>query len=194
MMKRILSKERQIRSILKIILLTTGFCSCSKHIPAVYEVVGMSLGNSNNTGQDPVDAATDSVPMKAYAIKMTLNEKMLKKTEGDAYENGFMNEDQLTLLNVISLYDFDSAHPANTSLNSCFLTGLGSAATLDAFVSNGKIGGGAYQDGNYTDSWSTTQYLYLMTPPALAGNQSFVVEIGLSDGRKMRDTVNVKLY
>lgn len=169
--------------------------SCSKHIPAVYEVVGMSLSNSDNTGQTPIDAVVDSVPKYAYAIKMTLNEEMRIKTEGDATENGFTNEDKLTLLNIYSIDDFDSLHLAGASLNPYFLTNLYSSATIDAFVSAGNIGYGKYSDSyNYIDSWSTEQYFYLMHAPVSSNNQSFVIEVGLSDGRFFKDTVNVKLY
>jgi hypothetical protein len=185
-----------MKNTLKIILFISVFCfcACSKHSPSVYEVVGMSLGNSNNTGEDPVDATTDSVPKQAYAIKITLNEVMRIKKEGDAQENGFINEDKLTSLNIFSLNNFDGTHPAGASLNSYFLTQLSTSSTIDAFISKGQIGGGKYNGGNYIDSWSTEQYLYLMSPPGSAGSQSFVVEIGFSDGRSMSDTINVKLY
>ncbi|MBA3665813.1 MAG: DUF5034 domain-containing protein [Bacteroidetes bacterium] len=170
------------------------FCACSKHTPAVYEVVGMSLGNSNNTGENPFDASIDSIPKQAYAIKITLNEVMRIKREGDAQENGFINEDQLTSLNIFSLNNFDGSHTAGTSLNSYFLTQLNSSATIDGFISKGQIGGGKYNGGNYIDSWSTDQYFYLMIPPSSPSSQSFVVEIGFSDGRSMSDTIKVKLY
>lgn len=185
-----------IRQMKKVIPFLFAFwlCACSKHIPSVYEVVGMSLGNANNAGEEPADATTASVPKQAYAIKMTLSETMLKKTEGDAEENGFINDDRLTSLNIFSLNNFDAAHPAGASLNAYFLTGLSSSATIDAFISKGQIGAGKYENGSYTDNWSTNQYLYLMTPPASAGSQSFVVKIELSDGRSMSDTVNINLY
>ena len=189
-------KQRQMKNILKVILFISvfQFYSCSKHTPAAYEIVGMSLSNSNNTGETPLDSSTDSIPKQAYAIKMTLNEVMRIKTEGDAQENGFINEDQLTSLNIFSLNNFDGTHNAGSSLNSYFLTQLNSSATIDAYVSKGLIGGGKYDGGNYIDSWSTAQYLFLMTPPSLPGNQSFVVNIVFSDGRSLIDTINVNLY
>lgn len=185
-----------MKIILKTLLFISAFCfyACSKHIPAVYEIVGMNLGNSNNTGENPFDVSLDSVPKKAYAIKMTLNEVMRTISEGDAQDNGFINQDQLTSLSILSLYNFDTTHPAGTSLNSYFLTSLNSSATVSAFVSKGQIGAGSYKNGNYTDNWNTDQYLYLMTPPTTSGEQSFVVKIDLSDGRSMSDTINVKLY
>lgn len=171
-----------------------GFYACAKHIPATYEVVSMSLSNSNNTSETPYDAITDSVPKQAYAIKITLNEVMRKKTEGDAQENGFMNEDQLTSMNIFSLNNFNGTHPTGTSLNSYFLTQLSNSSTIEAFISKGQIGGGKYKDGSYTDSWSTEQFLFLMTPPDTTGYQSFVVELEFSDGRNMKDTITVKLF
>lgn len=170
------------------------FCSCSKHIPAEFEVVGMSLTNAENTGESPSESTNNNVPKQAYAIKMILNEEMRKKTEGDAQDNGFINEDKLIGLNIFSLYSFDAMHPAKTSLNDYFLTSLKSSATINTFISSGVIGGGSLKNGNYTDSWSTNQHLYLMTPPVLPGAQSFVVKIDFSDGRSMCDTVNVTLY
>lgn len=180
----------------KIILLLPAFwlCACSKHIPSVYEVEGMSLANANNAGEEPADATTASVPEEAYAIKMTLSEKMLKKMDGDAEENGFINDDRLTSLNIFSLNHFDAAHPPGSSLNAYFLTALNSPSTIDAFISKGEIGAGKYDQGSYVDNWSSDQYFYLMHPPASAGPQSFVVKIGLSDGRNMSDTVTVNLY
>ncbi len=185
-----------MKNITLLFISIVSFClaSCSKHIPAEFEVVSMSLSNAQNTGESPSESTNNNVPKQAYAIKMILNEEMRKKTDGDAQENGFINEDKLVGLNIFSLYAFDASHPANTSLNDYFLTSLSSSSTISNFISKGQIGGGSFKNGNYTDSWSTNQYLYLMTPPALPGPQSFVVKMDLSDGRSMCDTVNVTLY
>lgn len=185
-----------MKTIAHLILSMILFClaSCSKHIPAEFEVVSMNLANAENTGESPSESSNNNVPKQAYAIKIILNEEMRKKTEGDAQENGFINEDKLVGFNIFSLYSFDATHPAKTSLNDFFLTSLKSSATINALISSGVIGGGSLKNGNYTDSWSTNQYLYLMTPPALPGAQSFVVKMDFSDGRSMCDTVNVTLY
>lgn len=154
----------------------------------------MSLSNSNNTGTVPADDAPDPIPGNAYAIKMTLDEVLRKRTEGDPQENGFVNEDRLTALEITSLEDHDSAHPAGSSLSAYFLTELASPATIEAFVRAGRIGGGSYANGNYIDSWNTDQYFYLMVPPTSGGEHSFVITIGMSDGRFMSDTTRVTLY
>ncbi len=189
-------KVEQMKKGVSSVLIVFAFCfsACSKHIPAVYEVVGMSLRNSNNTGQNPQDAVTDSVPKKAYAIKMTLEEAIRVKREGDVQENGFINEDELTALTIFSLANFDDSHPAGTPLNAYFLTALNSSATLTEFVSKGQIGGGNYMDHEYIENWTTDQYLFLMTPPAQPGDQAFVVKLNFSDRRTMSDTIHVKLY
>lgn len=177
-------------------LAAVWLCSCSRHIPSVYEITGMSLGNANNTGETPSDATTPSVPRQAYAIKMTLSEKMLDKKDGEPSENGFINNDRLISLNIFSLNNFDSTHLAGASLNAYFLTQLNSSGAVDAFISKGQIGEGKYdyEKESYIDSWSSDQYFYLMTPPLSTGTQSFVVEMGLSDGRNFSDTVSVNLY
>jgi Domain of unknown function (DUF5034) len=190
-------KQVQLQKVLKIIayIIVCCFYSCSKSIPSTFEVVGMSLSNSNNSDQIPFDATTDSVPKNAYAIKLTLNEVMRMQTEGgDPLDNGFINEDRLISFQINSLNNFDATHPTGSSLNAYFLTQLSSSATIEAYVSKGNIGSGKYDGFNYMDNWSTQQYLYLMTPPGSAGNQSFIVEIGFSDGRTLSDTVNVILY
>jgi hypothetical protein len=183
----------QLLNKIKFFLSVFCFCACSKHIPAEFEVVSMNLSSSNNTGETPYDANNDSIPKKAYVIKMTLDEEMRKKRGGDAQDNGSINEDQLTSLNISSLSNFDGTHPAGSSLNSYFLTGLNSSSTISEFISKGMIGKGKYDGGNYLESWSSEQYLYLMTPPS-TGSQTFVVEVGFSDGRYLKDSVRVKLY
>lgn len=168
--------------------------ACSKHIPSKFEVVSMQLGNSNSTGEKPFDATVDSIPKQAYALKMTLQEEMRQEMAGDPQSNGFINEDQLIAISIFSLNNFDSLHPAGSSLNSYFLTQLNAASTIEAFLAKAQLGGGKYLEGNYTDTWSTDHYFYLMTPPANPGKYNFVLALELSDGRKMSDTVNVKLY
>ncbi len=168
--------------------------SCSKHIPSIFEVEGFSLSNSINTLEEPFDAGNDSVPQNAYAIKMTLNEVMKDATPGDANENGFKNEDQVTYLNIYSLTSFDGTHLAGASLNDYFLTDLSSTSTIPEFISKGKIGQGKIVDNNTVANWTSDQYFFLMHSPAVTGNHSFVINMTMSDGRQMSDTVTVRLY
>ena len=151
------------------------------------------LENADNSGATPITSISDSVPMLAYAIEMTLFHELRHKPAGDPYDNSFENEDRLISLNIRSLQDFDITHPANTSLNEYFLTQLSSMSTIDRFVTIGEIGRGDLSGYNYIDSWTSLQYFFLMKPPSVPGTKSFVVEIGLSDGRNLSDTVNVTL-
>ncbi|MDI1233263.1 MAG: DUF5034 domain-containing protein [bacterium] len=180
-----------MKHIIQITLLMLIFCSCRKYTPSVYEVVGIELGNCDNSDIRPIEVITDSVPMKAYAIKITLTQEMRKKSNDPESESGTINEDRLNSFNIFSLNNFDSSHPARASLNTYFLTALGASATIESLVSKGEIGGGIRHNN---DAWTTEEFLYLMTPPSAAGNQSFVVNIGLSDGRNLSDTIKVKLY
>jgi hypothetical protein len=174
-----------------LIVLLCIISSCRKYAPSVYEVVGMRLSNCDNTGARPIDATTDSVPMNAYAIKITLDQEMRKKSDDPESESGSNNEDKLTSFELISLNDFDATHPAGTSLNAYFLSGLGASATIESLVSKGQIGSGSYNNSN---AWTSEKYLFLMTPPSTAAYQSFVLTMGFSDGRHLSDTVKVRLY
>ncbi|MEO8149709.1 MAG: DUF5034 domain-containing protein [Bacteroidia bacterium] len=172
---------------------------CSRYDDYIYEVVKMNSSNSDNSGNKPIDALTDSVSKKAFAIKLELTMELRESGKNtDSYESNYANEDRLISLNVYSLTNFDTTHQAGISLNDYFLVSSGgtytTGSTIQRQVENGTIGEGRGSQGSIQDSWTSNEYLILMSEPQTTGNYSFVVEIGMSDGRHLIDTTAVILY
>jgi hypothetical protein len=166
---------------------------CTNFDDYVYEVVAMKASNADNSGELPIDATADSVPAKAYAIKLmfTMEARGGTGDELDEHESGHVNQDRLASINVYALRDFDSTHAAGISLNDYIIASPG--GTISQKIQNGNVGSGSYQNTAAT-SWTSVEYFKMMHQPQMMGNYSFVIDIGMSDGRHLIDTTTVQLY
>jgi hypothetical protein len=160
--------------------------------PYFYETVAMTLSNADNSGESVVSAG-DSVSKYAYAIQLNLTFEPRDHEGADSYESEFKNEDTVTDL-FISCSETFNGIPSNQSLNHLF---------------NGRSGYHGYEltTSTYTslfqssspgvqvpESWTSSNYLLLMVPPAAEGTYTFHVSGTFSDGRVLSDSVTVKLY
>jgi hypothetical protein len=172
---------------------------CSKHTPYYYTITGLQLYNSDNAGEAPVDAKTNDVPAKSYAIRLEFNHQLADSLKGQDDESGFSVLNPVHLFTVTSLTDFDPTHPAGSELNNYFLykvysQSISSGDSIAAYVASGTIGaGGVFGSFKVPETWTTDQYLLLMHPPAYFGSRSFVIYAETTDNIRLRDTITVNL-
>jgi hypothetical protein len=86
------------------------------------QVAGFQSYNADNTGKFPKDAMSDKVPAKAYGMRLNVTEKIVGEDDGydEMYESHFYLPYGGVNINIYSLSDFDSSHPALSSLNKYF--------------------------------------------------------------------------
>jgi hypothetical protein len=186
-----------MKRILVIISLWMFAAGCRTHYPYNYIIAGLTLHNEDNSGLVPVDANTNDIPAKAYAIRLEFANEL---TNPEKYHN---DESYYTLLNpaktftITSLSDFDNTHPAGSVLNDYFLYGASTyeVNNTDSIQNKiGKIGRGKFNfSQELPNSWTTNDYLLLMQPPAVPGNRSFVLHMELKDSTSITDTITVNL-
>jgi len=185
---------KRILVILSLWLLTAG---CRTQYPYNYIISGLTLYNEDNSGLVPVDAATNDIPAKAYAIRLEFSNEL---TNPEKYHN---DESYTNLLNsvktftVTSLSDFDNTHPAGSVLNDYFLYGASTyeVNATDSIQNKVKdIASGSYgYAAKHPKTWIINDYLLLMQPPAYLGNRSFVIHMDLRDSTSITDTISVNL-
>lgn len=186
-----------MKRILVILSLWVFAAGCRTAYNYIYIIAGVTLHNEDNSGIVPVDASTNDIPAKAYAIRLEFANEL---TNPDKYHNDESYHNLLnpvTTFSITSLSDFDNTHPAGSVLNDYFLYG---AATYEVnntdSIQNklGDIGGGKFNFAeNKGKTWTTNDYLLLMQPPAFLGNRSFVIHMDLKDNTSITDTITVNL-
>lgn len=179
--------------------------SCSKYSDYLYEVIDVKTDNADNTGNEPISLAIDSISKNAYAIQLeyTMTYKGTNGNHDVEYESSFKNEYSVSAFNVYSLENFDANHPAGTSLNEYFLVSQGSpygqynsSNTITSIIGTGNIGSGKLEEngGPSFSNWTSKQFLILMQPPTNSGSYSFVVEITQTNNTTISDTTTIILY
>lgn len=167
--------------------------SCHKHASYYYRLTGLNLTNVDNSGDAPV-VPKDSVSKKAYRFYADFNAHVVRVGPGldNPNEAAFVNENNVTAVNISCLQQFNPSHPANTSLNDYFLTALSQGATISNLVRYG-FGSSATRNGE-TEDWIDNKSFYLMVPPDTTGNYTFVLQVDFEDGFHLADTTSVYLY
>jgi len=167
--------------------------ACSKHDDYKYKITGIALRNVDGSGITPVDAATDSIPARAYGIKVLYSGKLSSNANTDWYESRSSIQYPVTSFVIYSLTDFDSTHKALVPITGYFQQDNYINDTLTAaacsYLFNLSVGGVNNKDtssGNFT--------LLLMQPPATTGRRAFVVSTTFADNTNLSDTIWADLY
>lgn len=175
------------------------FAGCSKHAPYYYTISGLQLYNEDNSGPTPVDAISNDIPAKAYAIRLEFTNQLKDTTKNQDSESQYKLLYPAQTFTVTSLTDFDSLHPAGSNLNNYFLYGayfrqVSIADSIPAQIARGWIGiGGSGWTRPVREPWTSSDHLVLMHPPAFFGNRSFVIHIVFADNTHFTDTITVNL-
>jgi len=185
-----------MKNVVNILILTVLFTllSCEGDYSITYEFTGLSIEHAENTGEAPAVTNVDSIPANAYVLRLNLYPKELSRS--GRYldrETPPTNVNAPDSILVISNMDFDSDHPAGTSLNDFFLifnhSYFYTSDLEDLLITN------QHYDGYYDTPWPEFADLLLTTPPEISGNHKFFVYLRLKDGTEFIDSTNaIKLY
>jgi hypothetical protein len=167
---------------LPVIVLLLIFSGCGKYKEEPYHIDGISLRNQNNFGYTTYDSVT-SVNENNYDLQIVYHSDRMSRYDphGDYH---YKPGNHPTLINVYSLQNFDSLHPANSSLNSLFIPGPGLTSHIDDVLTD-------FTKTDVAEDYSPTHTptsLWLMKPPRIPGVYNFVVVMKFDDGNTFSDT------
>jgi hypothetical protein len=189
-----------MKNIPRLLFLAFLLPACAKHVPYQFIITDLALYNEDNSGRSAVDDSTGNIPAKAYAIRLEYTNQITGPTDKQDDESPFAAVNPVQSFAVYSLTDFDPTHPAGSLLNNYFLystysSEVGSADTIPAMIASGYMGVGAGSiDGEQPPkTWTVSNYLVLMQPPAYLGTRSFVIRIGLAGNSSLTDTITANL-
>lgn len=173
--------------------------ACTKARIYTSRTIAAEHSSADNSGKLPVTPTSDSVRAIAYAIKGVYSAVLTGHDDGfdDVHEDQFGMDNAIEWVNIYSLSDFDSSHPALSSLNDCFNV-LVTTPNYRLDTISGKYFPGADfnfdQKSNDADTFRSTSYFTLMRNPAILGARTFVIELTKTDSTKFIDTLHIKLY
>jgi len=182
--------------IILILSVAAFFTGCTKDALLGYDIFAVKFHNDDNSGTMPVDAPTDTIAAKAYAIRMEFFGVITTSNNGytEDYVQYNVNKEPWRY-NIYSLTDFDAAHPAMASLQDYF-NWLGDTSNylVGKFPMYGTTAGINFPKLNVGDTGSASGYLLMMKPPATLGVRQFVVNVVYTDSTSTFDTITVNLY
>ena len=173
--------------------------ACTRARIYTSRTIGAEHSNTDNSGELQVAPTVDSVRAIAYAIKGVYSAVLTGHDDGfdDVHEDKFGMDNAIKLVNIYSLSDFDSSHPALSSLNDCFNVLVTTPDYKLYAISGNKFLGADFhfdQKSNDADTFWSTRYFTLMRNPAILGARTFVIEMTKTDSTKFIDTLHIKLY
>ncbi len=157
--------------------------SCQRGV-ITYNTNGIVLENYDNCG-DFIIPSADTIGDSCYVIRINYQSDQTAfngVNDNNTYEPGNLP----TSIVIYSLQQFDSLHPAGSSLNSYFIAGPGLGSTAQDIVTEFAQTQDFYPTHDPDDLW-------LMKAPATTGVYSFVVRLDFNDGAVASDTTTVIL-
>lgn len=169
-------------------------CNCADEIYYQFIVNKVEVANLDNTGIAPVPVQGDTVNKKAYCLGITMSttKVALQKSAAPNFfiqtasaqvdcfcGGGFYGRmaDILMSVNIYTVNDFDSTHPAGSQINAYFF-------------GDGRyplVANGLFNQPLYSYDFASPSFVYnymLMHEPQYSSLCQFKVEIDFSDNRK----------
>jgi hypothetical protein len=179
--------------------LVISCCHCPDPKTSHYTYTSFQTFNLDNSGAGPVVSETNIIPKKAYGIRVEFSLKQV--TVNSANFNSLFSEaradcicapdstltarDTISSIVITTVNDFDSQHLANSAVTDLFKALISqSYIPITDFINNPEM-------VFHVKPVDETIDLYLITPPGIAGEQSFKFYIALSDQRVLSGTTQV---
>jgi hypothetical protein len=159
-------------------------CTSCKQDVIAYTTTGIYLENYDNCG-DFIRPSSDSIGDSCYVIRVNY-ESDQTEFNGVNDNNTYQPQNLPTSIFIYALQQFDSLHPAGSSLNEYFIAGPGSESTAEDIITGFPETQDFYPTHDPDDLW-------LMQSPATTGTYSFVIRMGFNDGVVASDTTTVIL-
>ena len=168
-------------------------CDCPKPFIKHYTNKLIEIQNIDNSGSEAIITTANSVPKEAFGIRIRLHSEKTacvypsrsffiqtaSATKCDCPpEYQILASDSVTAIQVFTLNDFDTNHPANSDISDYFkVFQRSSFITIADYIKS-------YRTVLYDDNELDLKIdLLLMTPPATSKSYKFEIKITLSDGR-----------
>jgi len=152
-------------------------CNCDDNTEEkFYTNSGFSLKNIDNSGEEPIESASENINKKAYGIRLQVNRQSLSFLKKDTYQPLFSqgayamscdcppeitydHTDKVESIKIITLNDFNADKSANSDITEYFKIRKGYKDVIDLVKS---------LNYNFAYKLEETEYfdLLLMTPPS----------------------------
>jgi len=186
-------------------------CDCLEIIYKNYSNQSIVINNLDNSGAEPIITSSNTIPKNAYGIKVGLhreivacNRKNIQTFIQSAYAtscecpppNQFLPKDSVTSFKILTLYDFDLNHSADSDISDYFkIYNQFSFITITDYLKSDKD---YYSNSNlilYNENDLEIELdLLLMTAPSINITHKFKIQIVLSDGRILeQETSEIEL-
>jgi len=168
-------------------------CNCEETVVKYYSNKSIEVLNLDNSGNKAVVATNDTARKEAFGIRVMLKKektsflnppKTLFLQAAYAYDcfcpasYELLPRDSITAIQIFTLNDFDTNHPANSEVSVYFkVFEYNNFTPISEYVKNYKTL--LFDDAELGQSID----LLLMTPPQIPGSYKFKVRFNLSDGR-----------
>ena len=180
-----------------LLLLLIGFFSCEGDYHITYKWTGLDAVNADNLGEKPKPSLSDSIPYKAYVLRLNLfPEQLSKKGRYLDRETPPTNVNYVDSIMITCNKNFSSAYPKGSCLNDCFLI------FNDSYLHTSNLHRGTIDITNrYSSKFMDTpipeyaDLLLIKNPDIVMDSCIFFVFFQLRDKTIFRDSTNrFKLY
>lgn len=170
-------------------------CECTEPFIGNYTNQTILVNNLDNSGSEPMLATTNSVPKAAFGIRINLSREKTACSNPprsffiqSAYArkcdcpppHQLLAKDSVSAIQIFTLNDFDSNHPANSEVSEYFKIFKGTSfITIEEYVAKRRTT--LYSDSELEESFDAL----LMTTPSFNESHQFKILISLSDGRTL---------
>ncbi|PQJ13086.1 hypothetical protein CJD36_004905 [Flavipsychrobacter stenotrophus] len=171
--------------------------ACTKESKYTTAIISATFENAEKISRVPITTNADSINASKYAIKLSFAAVIT----GDNGGTDVKGETQYSLTNrvistaVYSPTDFNSTHPAGTSLADCFnLLSDTLTVQLNAFTGYNINASFKFADKRSNqDTFRYAAFLILSSTQYVAGPRDFVISMTLADSTHFSDTLHVYL-
>lgn len=157
------------------------FSACKRNVIQFY-TTGISLANYDNCGTY-LQLSGNSVGDTCYVMRINyISDQTAFYAVDD--KNTYAIANRPVSIEITSLQQFDSLHPAGTLLNDYFIAGPGINSTAEDVVTGFASTKDYYPTHDPDDLW-------LMKRPENPGSFRFIVKMDFDNGTIVRDTTSV---
>ena len=175
------------------------FFGCTKYKQVNYHFSALSLSLLNNSGAEPNISNIDSLPAKAFGIRLNLHPITDSETSGslNSEHNGnIINTNTISVIYISSSDSFDVDLPPGVCLNNKFIYYKGAYDSFDTIGCQSGIKPTNYYKNDYEQNY-IPQYadILLIHPSSKYKVQHFKIKLTFKDNSQFIDSTSlIKLY
>ncbi len=175
------------------------FFGCTKYKQVNYHFSALSLNLLNNSAAEPDISTADSLPAKAFGIRLNLHPMTDSETSGsfsaEHYYN-IINTNTISAIYISSSDSFDVSLPPGSCLNNKFIYYKGAYDSFDTIGSQSSIKPTNYYKKDYEQNY-LPEYadILLIHSSSKYKAQRFKIKLTFQDNSQFIDSTSlIKLY